>query len=928
MIPSLLKKILGSIATRMGLVLLTMAAVTFFVGFISINMFERTKTKLDNLISSNLPEMSISASVPSETNTLTSAVFDMLDATDKQQLEDAFARATGALDRLNDATARSNSQDIKNFTIYIEDVRVGMSQTHTTLLSAIEADGALTQRSNELVEISNRLIPLVLKETKAAENALRISSSRTQRNAASNINALLEGDIAIMALMFEAKALVTQLSGAYLVLTQATNADLISELRTSTGNSLPALVDVIGRIENHKTAAIDTSSLNAAVSLFQRTRTIDARNASTLQPDLIANQRAVETQLDAKIEALKASSSAQATSTAQTTSDDIKTLLQGASARASALHNVESMVERFVSGTLDVAQAQDIEELKAAQRKQGQLHQKMRLLARKIVQIEVREAETIAKDLKLLMGFSDPKTGIGHETETAIVTHAQAEEESKKVREIVNNMLSQSFHNGEKIVEAITSESNVLRADTAGASREIQSIVACSALLLVVAVLLTLRWILLPIRRITQSTHRLSQGDLAEVTGFERAGGEIGAMASALAVFRDSLVENERRAAEESERQENALRQEQKRMQDEQDMQRREEAAIREANEEKQHEKALREKEREESRRVKEEEARQLAEEQRLIVTQLAQGLKRLARGDLQVQVETPFAKVYEPLRLDFNQTVRHLSEVVSKIANSEHSINSSTNAIAARTDQLSRRTQKGAETLADIASSLGVMTERVQGASDRADTALSLVNEAHGCSDRGRKIVAETVDAMREIEEFSKRVSQITGVIDEIAFQTNLLALNAGVEAARAGSSGRGFAVVATEVRELALRSSSAAGEINTLISGSTLKVKEGARLVEETRSALEEIDTSVGALAGEAEQIASASKDQANRITSINLSVSELDTLTQQNAIMSQETQTALQTMLTDSQALTETVAEFQMSEKTEDRMPPSAA
>jgi len=213
--------------------------------------------------------------------------------------------------------------------------------------------------------------------------------------------------------------------------------------------------------------------------------------------------------------------------------------------------------------------------------------------------------------------------------------------------------------------------------------------------------------------------------------------------------------------------------------------------------------------------------------------------------------------------------------------------------------------------------SSLEVMTEHVSVTSDRTNTALALVKSAHDCSQQGRNIVTNTVDAMREIEEFSKRVSQITGVIDDIAFQTNLLALNAGVEAARAGEAGRGFAVVATEVRDLAQRSSNAAGEINALISDSTLKVAEGARLVGETRTALEKIDNSVGALAEETSEIANASKIQANRITDINNDVAKLDALTKQNAVMSQEMQYANQNMQSDSAALAETVAEFEFAQ-----------
>lgn len=923
-----LKGILRSIGTRMGLVLLTMAGVTCFIAFIAIGTFDKTESKLNVLVTGRLPEVSISAAVLTETNTLTTAVFGMLESKDTNVVGQAYQHATDALDRLEKASARSNAQEIKNFASDIEQVRSGLLQTHAALVTEIGAKNALTKRSEELQVVGDRVISLVLNESRAAENFLKTRSSRTKRNAASSLTAFVEGDIALMNLIYEASALVSQLSVAALAITQTSDPALVSELQKSIADTLPNLIEMKNKIVAFQPDAFDVAPLEAAINLFEKARSTNALTASSLLGQINANQRLVDDVFDQAIDGLKVSTTEQAALVGQKNSDDIQALLDVAVARATVLQNVEGLAQRFVSSTLDVAQAKTIEELEVAQRGLGQLRQKLRLLARKVVKIEVRKAEEIAQDLQALMIFGDPETGIGHETEIAIQTLALAEAESKRVRQIVNGMLIESFQVGEQIVATISSEAQVLRAESAEASGRMKAIVGCSALLLIVAVFLTLHWVLVPIRKITKATQGLAQGDLSEVTGFAKSGGEIGAMASALRIFRDSLVENKRRAAEEADRQEKERRAQQQLIQEEQDEQRREEALQHQANEDKKREKSRRDNELEAARLAKESAAKVLAEEQRLVVSNLAHGMKRLARGDLQVQVDTPFPDAYETLRLDFNQTVRHLNDVVRKIAVSENSINASGNAIASKTDQLSHRTQRGAETLADIASSLGTMTDHVQSSSDRADAALTLVNAAHECSDRGRKIVSDTVDAMREIEDFSKRVAQITDVIDEIAFQTNLLALNAGVEAARAGTLGRGFAVVATEVRELALRSSSAAGEINALISDSTLKVKEGARLVTETRSALEEIDTSVGALAGETDQIAVASKDQANRISRINESVSELDTLTQQNAVMSRETQTALRQMLIDTQSLADVIDEFQMSDIPEETEPRSVA
>lgn len=919
MLKNLVLGAMGSIGTKMGLVLLAMAGTTGFVAFVAIDIFNRTGDNLSKLVSDRLPEVSISAQVLSEANTLTTAVFEMLAADNPTEVETAHVAATGALERLSAAAERADSTEINGITAEVEAISAGLGNTKTALKSALLAQSTLEGRTLELRQTANGLVELILKEIRAAENFLKAASRRTQRDASANIDALMAGQIALINDVYRANALVNQLAGYGLALTREQDLRTRGELRNTISERLPALRDATAGIEAFDTDYIDTDLLNGFLTDFETL----ALPGSAINDDLfsdIQNARdRVAAHLDAATESLNTSAKSEAEAAVSSGNAKIKDLLEGAVARASTLHSVESAVEQFLAGTLEIAQSKTPEDLEEAQRQIGQLRQKLRLLGRRVVQLEAREAEAISGQINILMAFADPDTGIGREAENAIVTLKMAVDDSAGVRGVVDTLLERSFSAGRSIVGNISAEANVLRAEATDAAGEMKSIVALSAFLLLASVFLTLRWILLPIRRITKTTHRLAEGNLNEVTGFERAGGEIAAMGRALQVFRNSLVENKERVAKEAERQATEQQAEQERLRQEQEAQRLEDEAARKAAEEKERVRAEREEERAEAQRQREQKAQALAAEQRIIVTNLADGLQRLASGDLKVQINTVFPEAYEQLRIDFNQTVLRLSEVVSQIASSESSINASCKTIASRTDQLAQRTKKAADTLADTSQSLGIMTDQVQATSDRASSALRLVNGAHECSERGRNIVSDTVDAMADIEDYSSKVAKITNVIDEIAFQTNLLALNAGVEAARAGESGRGFAVVASEVRELALRSSNAAGEINSLITESTAKVEEGSRLVAETRTSLGEIDAAVNALAVEAGEIAAASKDQAAQIASINASVNELDKMTKENSVMSSETQRENQSMLLDSKSLADTVSSFTLDAST---------
>jgi methyl-accepting chemotaxis protein len=230
--------------------------------------------------------------------------------------------------------------------------------------------------------------------------------------------------------------------------------------------------------------------------------------------------------------------------------------------------------------------------------------------------------------------------------------------------------------------------------------------------------------------------------------------------------------------------------------------------------------------------------------------------------------------------------------------------------------DRLSTRTSEQAGSLEETASSMEEMTVTVKRNADNARHANQLATAARDQAERGGAVATRAVSAMSEINIASKRIADIIGVIDEIAFQTNLLALNAAVEAARAGEQGRGFAVVASEVRNLAQRSATAAREIKDLIKDSVAKVQDGSRLVDESGKHLNDIVAAAKKVADIIGEISSASQQQADGLDQVNSAISQMDEVTQQNAAMAEETSSVAATMKDQAKALTTVIAVFKVA------------
>ncbi len=302
-------------------------------------------------------------------------------------------------------------------------------------------------------------------------------------------------------------------------------------------------------------------------------------------------------------------------------------------------------------------------------------------------------------------------------------------------------------------------------------------------------------------------------------------------------------------------------------------------------------------------------------------VNDIAAGLARLADGDLQQRLATAFIPALEPLRIDFNASMESLERSVAAINANSQAIRSGTGEISAAADDLSQRTEHQASSLEETAAALEEVTVTVKKTAEGAKHAHDVVSTAKVDAEKNGAVVREAMVAMTGIDKSSKQISQIIGVIDEIAFQTNLLALNAGVEAARAGEAGRGFAVVASEVRALAQRSAQAAKEIKGLISTSTAQVDQGVELVGQTGEALERIVVQVVEINRIIGDIAASAQEQATALQQVNSSIGEMDLVTQKNAAMVEETTAASHALAGEADELATMVSHYRTSQAAED-------
>ena len=297
------------------------------------------------------------------------------------------------------------------------------------------------------------------------------------------------------------------------------------------------------------------------------------------------------------------------------------------------------------------------------------------------------------------------------------------------------------------------------------------------------------------------------------------------------------------------------------------------------------------------------------------VMNDLVNMLNALAEGDLTQRISAQYQGSFGTLKDNANKTAERISATVSDIKSAAREVTNASNEITTSTTDLSQRTEEQAASLEETSASMEEIAATVKKNAENAQIANQSAAETRQVAGRGGEVVSKAVQAMARIDESSRKIADIIGVIDEIASQTNLLALNAAVEAARAGDAGRGFAVVASEVRSLAQRSSQAAKDISDLITSSNGQVKEGVELVNQAGVSLEEIVESISKVAAIVSDIAAASAEQASGVDQVNTALTQMDEVTQQNSALVEENAATAKMLEGQAKAMGERIAFFRL-------------
>ncbi|WP_138469259.1 methyl-accepting chemotaxis protein [Poseidonocella sp. HB161398] len=517
-----------------------------------------------------------------------------------------------------------------------------------------------------------------------------------------------------------------------------------------------------------------------------------------------------------------------------------------------------------------------------------------------------------------LLSLADGETDLLELRRTELAAHGEANRHAAASLAAVEQLGDGSSQLAMEALDSLDRDARALSSRSVQANRALMLLGGLAVLGVIGAIVATQRSIVRPLQSLIRRTRTLAEGDTSAMDGMRRRSGEIGDLAEALTVFRDNILSNRR--LEEEAKQAAEAREEQRREQERQALETERAEMARKAERERE----VLERERAEQEERQAREARELAEqearqkEQQRVVTILAESLSRLADGDLTAAIETEFPESYEELRLNFNRTTDALSRLVSVIRESSQNILASSTEVSSVTTDLAKRTEKTAATLEETAAAVAQLTASAASSASNSRTTEKAAQQVRTEAQTSQEIVRSTIAAMEAISESSEKIGRIIHVIDDIAFQTNLLALNAGVEAARAGESGRGFAVVASEVRALAQRASDAAREIGTLIGQSDGNVRDGVDRVAQTGNSLDGIVKLIDDIAENISALATTADEQSLSVKEINTATNQLDSMTQQNAAIFEETSASTMDLTREADLLAKEVAKFRQADE----------
>ena len=900
---------LGSVLGRLMLIIGGIAAMVYAAIFISLTVFQSTSVQLKELSEQRVAVLVSGQALSEQVAQIQSTLPHLLTADETAGVAEAHKQLVAAM-----AQARSLSEALPpEEATEIAPILASTETALKRLAAARETEFAATHDMTVMLETARNLALEASRalEVRADDTYFEVVTGGEQSVAGVNtlLDQLVYEDFALLQSTLAVRNQFELLMGSALGLTQTRDPALRAILTDLGQTALIRLHRTLPELSGNPFTFDAADAISSALPVIEKALTAGARVAPSA---ILALRPTVETRIVTALDDLSFSLVMQSEAAAAQTSRTLGSLLNDKVEAIRDQGQLDHATLDVIVTAFDLSLTHDTMLLKMLE---GTLADKSAKLANLIAS----EPEALRTTIAPILALGDPDSGIAQYRRAALAAHAQvavaSDEASENVRHIAASMSEMMGGAVTRIDETAAS----LTAKMTLANNRLTAISAASVALLILGAVLAWWLIARPLAQVTGTTERLAQGDLSPLRRMPRAG-EMGRLAQALETFRQAAeaqirTQKEKDAAEAAARAQEAQAVEERRRaeqaahaaelqrtQDEQ--QRKEEEAARE--------KAL------QSRAEAERRAQE--QEQADVVHALAQGLQKLATGDLRARIDTAFPGAYEDLRTNYNTAIANLSVLVSDLRSAAERIDGNTREIASAADSLAQRTERNAATLEETAAAIEEMTLGAGQQADGAKNANGAAQQAHDGAENGREVMAQAVDSMDEIRNSSDQIEKITSLIEDIAFQTNLLALNAGVEAARAGSAGQGFAVVASEVRALAQRSADAAKNIADLIKISKGQIVQGVDRVGNASDTLEQIIEQVDSVTAKIGDIHVSAEEQKSTVTDINRAVRALDSDAQANAAMFEETKAATHYLAQEAQSLAQLVEQFSLPDLNE--------
>ncbi|WP_237400483.1 methyl-accepting chemotaxis protein [Rhodovulum visakhapatnamense] len=858
---SFISRVFGSIALKVATGFLAMGAMTGGAIAISLMVFAAMSGALDRLLGEQLPGIKDSVSVIENTGEIRGALTGMLLAGSPAAVDVSFAALKAREEDLGRSIDNLSPEVARDLHPMLNSLDAAAHEMRAALGLRFDSSDRMTGQVVSFTRLAEETRARLFQLSDDAAYDMTLAGQQTGETVTSTLDHLVGTDFVAATLILKVRAEINFLGGLALAISKSEDAAYTAIMRDMADTSLNALDVALGRLAEMQTVEDYLPALVETHESFEKLARRGFRLRKGLTELVLEQRETSEKALSGAMDDLTFDLMTGARDAAQFNGEAIERLLTNEVQQIRDTADIGLSVEKLIATAFLGAIAQDVDEAaKIQDTLDGLVAELEAVVARSYVPDDLQEL--IAR----IAGETSAETGIVATRLALLDAQDQAEDRSLTANDRLGEIAAAVRLTSEEAIANAHEAGDAILLQAGEARDRLMMLAVASGTVAVLAIVLSWALIVWPIGRLTGITDRLARGEMTEIPGFRLFGGEVARLAGALLVFRDNLAERERLRAHE------------------------------------------REAEAEERRR---------ADEQKAMVRELAGGLQALAAGDLTRTLSTPFPPDYEALRADFNATLATLNDMMATIALNATAIRSRAAEMGASSDDLSRRTENQAATLEETAAALDQLTASVRAAAEGAAEVDRVVKEAHDQAEQSNTVVVEAVAAMTGIKDSSDSISQIIGVIDDIAFQTNLLALNAGVEAARAGEAGRGFAVVASEVRALAQRSSDAAKEIKGLIAASTDHVASGVTLVNRTGEVLTDMAARIGNIAELVDAIATGAREQSVGIAEINAGTAQLDQVTQQNAAMVEEATAASMQLREEATTMADLVARFRLDQ-----------